>query len=575
MTIQQIYSNTTEVDLEQLEGVDLTLKLRGEVANANDVSYIFHRAYATNGEGGAFARGLHKSNLGTRNLRDIILDVRADAIDGPNFAYGLQSMLLEGERNLNGIRLDINVSGSTRGSEDPTIGDVVITDPNDDPSFGFNNSTAYFSEFSDVIDVDVSASAGNWTNQVVAYGVRGGNSKIDKRSLEGLNPGSSLRSLRPALMTYGGNDFVEFTIEATNSGEEYEVPLSDDAAMGRQRAVGIFQAIVDLGEGDDFINISAGFTVGSNSGIGAENIRFQNDFFGGAQSAIQDESVAASVDFYESAIILGEGNDTIEFHNGWESDIWLDAGDDTLTLSAGKNLYIHGGDGDDIVNFVDDRVSYNGVDRNKNVFDTPEGSVFIDIDIEAVFIAGQEVELSSSVEGIRGTSGNDNLKGTANDDIINGLGGKDTINGKGGNDALFGGVGNDKIDGKGGDDQLAGNEGKDKLKGGNGDDYLTGNDGNDKLWGGKGDDILHGNKGNDKLYGQQGEDRFRLSRGKDKIYDFTYGEKLLVDEEFFGRSLIYTQQGEDVLVSTGTGLETLIMNVDRIDLIAAEPVEFI
>lgn len=575
MTTQQIFSNTTEVNLEQLEGDDLTLQLRGEVANANDLRFISHSAYATNDGGGAFAKGLHKSNLGTRNLEDITLDVRADAIDGPNFAYGLQSMLLEGDRNLNAISLDISASGSTKGSEDPTVGDIVITEPNEDPSFGFNNSTAYLSEFNDIINVTVSASAGDWTNQVVAYGIRGGNSKIDKKSLEELNPGANLRSLRPALMTYGGNDFVEFTVASINNGEEYEVPQSEDAALGRQRAAGIFQAVVDLGEGDDFIGISTGFTVGTESDRGAENVRFQNDFFGGEQSTVQDMTVGAAVDFYESAIILGGGNDSIEFHNGWESDIWLDAGDDNVTLSAGKNLFIHGGDGSDIVNFEDERVSYNGAEKNRNVFDTPEGLVFIDTDIEAVFIAGEQVELSSSAVGIRGTSGDDNLKGTNEDDIIDGLEGEDTINGKGGNDALFGGTDNDKIEGKGGDDQLSGNEGKDKLKGGKGDDYLTGNDGNDKLWGGKGDDILHGNKGNDKMYGQQGDDQFRLSRGNDKIYDFVYGEKLLIDEEFYGRSLIYSQQGDNVLLSSDTGLETLIMNVDRIDLIASEPIEFI
>ena len=141
MTTQEIFSNTTEINLEQLQGDDLTLKLRGEVANANDLRTIFHRAYAENDNGGAYARGLHKSNLGIRNLEDITIDVRADAVDGPNFAYGFQSMLLEGERNLNGINLSINAEGSTRSSIDPTVGDTPIPEPNDDPSFGFNNSS--------------------------------------------------------------------------------------------------------------------------------------------------------------------------------------------------------------------------------------------------------------------------------------------------------------------------------------------------------------------------------------------------------------------------------------------------
>ena len=426
-----------------------------------------------------------------------------------------------------------------------------------------NNSSTYFSEYDDVISVNVSAEAGDWTNQAVAYGIRGGNSKVDKVSLEELNPGSNLRSLRPSLLTFGGNDLVEFTVQAKNTGQEYDVPLSEDASEGRQRAVGLFQAIADLGEGDDFISVSTGFEIGSISRKGAENIRFQNDFFGGSQSTSQDEFVAASVDFYESAIILGEGDDTVLFHNAWESDIWLDDGNDTLTLSAGKNLFIHGGDGDDSVNFVDDNVTYDGVEKAMNKFTTSEGSVFINTDIENVLINGEEVRLSNSdvidpepqPTPDPGTDpGKDciqaEFKYPTPDGTIEGTNESDKLKGSKQNDLIYGFDENDKLKGGKGSDELRAGKGVDKLNGGNGSDILIG---------GKGDDILKGGNGADIFY---------MSKGQDTIKDFKYqqGDRIGV-VEISCDGFSFEEVGSDVLVKLTTGYSIMIedQDIDSLD----------
>ena len=593
MTTQSIFSNTTEIVLDQEPAPNLFLTLEGEIGNANDLQYILHIAHASNDEGAAFGRGLLDTNLTTRSLDYIELNVGADAIDGANFAYGFDNVLLESERNNNGVDLYFDINGSTKLSEDPTFVDEPVEEIDPDPSFGFDNSTAYLTEFGDYIDLNVNGSAVDWTNQAVAYGIRGGNSKIDKLTFDEVMEGSNLRGLRPSLVTYEGDDTVLIRVNATNNGEQYSEPLSADAVEGKQRAVGLFQTVVDLGEGKDEVIIRTTAEVGDNSTEGASSVASSNDIFGGLSSTEQTLDAAAACDIYESAVFAGGGADTINIYNGWESDLFLDNGDDTVTLTAGKNIYIHGGDGTDLVEFEDEGTTYEGTEDGRYKFNTIEGNVFVGLDVERVTINDESVNLLEQFGGIIGTRGDDNINGTNQDNLIDALDGNDYVRGVSGKDIIYGYLGNDTLLGGAGNDEVYGDDGNDELYGGKGNDFVTGksgkdilygdnnNDtllgmnGNDVIYGGKGKDYIKGGGGKDVMYGGKKKDTFALSLGKDKIKDFKLGETVLIKQENLGSGLNYKDKKDNLMIKTNEGVKTIIEGVNTDDFLSGGGVQII
>jgi len=80
--------------------------------------------------------------------------------------------------------------------------------------------------------------------------------------------------------------------------------------------------------------------------------------------------------------------------------------------------------------------------------------------------------MTTTVNTINGTEGNNRLKGGSGNDVINGNGGNDRLNGGSGNDTLNGGAGNDELHGGSGNDILNGGSGSDELEGGSGNDRL-------------------------------------------------------------------------------------------------------
>ena len=595
MTTQTIFSNTTEIILTQESAPDLFLTLEGETGNANDLRYIYHNAPASNDEGAAFGRGLSDTDLTTRNLSDIDLYVGADATDGANFAYGFDNVLLESERNNRQVYFDFVIDGSTKLSDDPTFGDEPVEEIDPDPSFGFENSTAYLTEYGDYIELFVNGGAGDWSNQAVAYGIRGGNSKIDKLTFDEVTPGSNLRGLRPSLETYEGNDTVLINVTATNFGEEYSEPLSADAVEGKQRAVGLFQTVVDLGEGNDELRIATMAQVGTNDyqGQGAISVAGFNDFFGGNGSTEQTLQAAAACDIYESAVFAGGGDDTIDIFNGWDSDLFLGNGNDTVTLTAGKNLYIHGGDGTDLVEFEDEDTTYDGTEDGRYKFNTSEGFVFVSLDVERVTINDENVNLLEQFGGILGTRGDDSITGTNQDDLIDALDGADYVRGLSGNDFIYGYLGNDTLLGGAGNDEVYGDDGNDLLYGGKGNDFVTGKSGNDELYGdgnndtllgmngndtiygGKGKDYIKGGGGKDIMYGGKKNDTFALSLGKDKIKDFKLGETVLIKQEDLGSGINYKDKKKNLMITTNEGVKTIIEGVNTDDFLAGGGVQIV
>jgi serralysin len=225
-----------------------------------------------------------------------------------------------------------------------------------------------------------------------------------------------------------------------------------------------------------------------------------------------------------------DGNDAID---GGDGDDWLDGG-------AGADQ-IFGGNGFDVVAYG---ASVSAVNADLAAFTFTGGDA-----------AGDTYSL---IEGISGSSFNDQLFGDANGNRLFGQGGNDFIQGRGGNDAIDGGDGDDWLDGGAGADQIFGGNGFDvvaygaslaavnadmaaftftggdaagdtysliegisgssfgdqlfgdangnRLFGQGGNDFIQGRGGNDAIDGGDGDDWLDGGAGGDQIFGGNGFD---------------------------------------------------------------------
>jgi len=185
----------------------------------------------------------------------------------------------------------------------------------------------------------------------------------------------------------------------------------------------------------------------------------------------------------------GDGEDFI-FGGGPEDDrLYGDAGNDVLTPYSGPTLsggmdVLDGGEGRD-------RVDFEPVWFGR----TATAGVVVTLDdLPNDGVPGQSVNVTSSVENVRGTRFNDHITGNEKFNVLRGIGGNDTLIGLGGRDTLIGGKGDDELRGNYGADKLVGGPGNDTLVGdwntpGNFSDTLDGGEGNDLLIGGP-DDVL-------------------------------------------------------------------------------------
>lgn len=230
-------------------------------------------------------------------------------------------------------------------------------------------------------------------------------------------------------------------------------------------------------------------------------------------------------------ILGGDGNDMISGGNGA----------DTLAGGRGSDS-LDGGDGFD---FVD----YSG----------STCAVRVDLQFSLVNSFDAAGDTFEFIEGILGSSFDDDLRGDAAANSIIGGDGKDFLRGRGGDDSLFGGEGNDVIWGGAGVDRINGAGGRDRAQyseatsgvlvdlafsilntgeasgdtyksvedifGSSFNDRLRGDANNNMIWGGAGRDFLQGRAGNDVLYGGIGADTFFFAKnwGSDKVMDFEGG----------------------------------------------------
>ena len=254
----------------------------------------------------------------------------------------------------------------------------------------------------------------------------------------------------------------------------------------------------------------------------------------------------------------GEGTDTLD---GLEALIGGPF-NDTLTGDASDFNALAGGPGDDV---LDGGPGFDGV-----LFSTGP----ITASLAAGTATGEGNDTLRNIEGLEGTSGDDNFTGDDGTNVLDGRDGNDTLRGLGGSDLLQGDAqfdqhpGNDRLDGGAGDDYLQPSPGNDVLDGGPGrmdlvdfsqmpsgvnaslatgtatgppgvgspkflniegflgspyadtltgdarSNFLLGGDGNDRLAGGSGDDFLSGGAGADTFDGGPGIDYCLDGRGK-------------------------------------------------------------
>ncbi len=164
---------------------------------------------------------------------------------------------------------------------------------------------------------------------------------------------------------------------------------------------------------------------------------------------------------------------------------------------------------------------------------------------------------------LHGGDGNDILYGNTGEDFVFGNLGIDNIWAGSGNDITGGGDGNDQVGAGDGDDAIFGGAGNDIAYGGEGKDTLYGGADNDTLYGGAGNDTLYGGAGDDTLFGGEGDDTYAFEKdfGNDGIYGFvTNGENKLdlTDLGLSGKGdLVFTQDGDNLVIDTGSGKITL------------------
>ena len=131
---------------------------------------------------------------------------------------------------------------------------------------------------------------------------------------------------------------------------------------------------------------------------------------------------------------------------------------------------------------------------------------------------------------------------------------------------LYGAI---EVHGGAGANQVIGDRSNQTMKLGAGNDKLSGGHGDDQLFGGRGDDLLDGGANNDTLAGGKGADLFRLSQGNDRILDFQLNRDQLWYEGPI-QKLWLTQQGDDLLIESRDGIQTLLINIDKRDALMSD-----
>lgn len=293
----------------------------------------------------------------------------------------------------------------------------------------------------------------------------------------------------------------------------------------------------------------------------------------------------------------GDGNDSLYGGAGTDS-LSGDAGNDYLVGDAGNDTLVGGDNNDRLLGGADADSLLGGAGddqlapgRGKDTLSGGIGTDRADYSYEAKPVIasidgaandgtkGEQDNISTDVEDIRGGTGNDTFTGSGAKNYLIGGGGNDTLIGNGGSDILSGDAGNDSLVGGNGNDRLRGGLGTDRLIGGANNDLAdftdhtanltitldgVANDGaageNDfigadveSVLGGTGNDNITGSAGINLIRGGDGNDTITPGAGRDTVF----GD--------LGNDTFNTIDG--VIDTIGDHLGTDVVNKDSNDIV--------
>jgi Ca2+-binding RTX toxin-like protein len=277
------------------------------------------------------------------------------------------------------------------------------------------------------------------------------------------------------------------------------------------------------GDGDDYLDGGTGDDL-IDGGAGIDRAAFHSSPVGvhvdltisGAQDTNQGMDTLVGIEN-----VSGTEHDDTLIGDGGANWIWGEGGNDHLSGGGGNDLIevgagnsvIDGGAGMDVLSLLDQ------INGTAGAAVTLASSDAQDTGIGVMTITG--------MEGLSGTTFDDDLTGDGAANVLAGDSGDDFIRGDAGNDTIYGdgrvmvdshGAGTSgpigtyadvfALDGEpDGNDHLEGGAGDDAVYGGGGHDYIRGDAGNDTLSGDDGDDYLDGGSDDDVLNGGAGWDR--------------------------------------------------------------------
>jgi serralysin len=328
---------------------------------------------------------------------------------------------------------------------------------------------------------------------------------------------------------------------------------------------------LDGGSGADALNGGAGHDTASygtaSAGVGVylHNIALNSgDAAGDSFVSIEVLDGSEHGDTLEGSAVANtfSGNNGHDVLKGF-------GGTDTLKGGSGGDQ-LSGGAGADLLD--------GGADFDFAVYTDAASRVLVDLMNMARNQGEAAGDVYVSIEGLKGSSHNDEFSGTSGWDGFYGQGGDDVLEGRGGGDQLDGGEGFDfavywgaasgvtasllagyglqgdaagdafvSIEGLQGSnhaDTLSGNGVGNTLYGWGGNDRLEGYSGNDYIHGGDGADTLSGGEGRDWLVGGTGRDVFRFDQapqgaGLDTIEDFSVAEdRIALSTNVFGLAAV-------------------------------------
>ncbi|MEQ8787387.1 MAG: cadherin domain-containing protein [Pirellulaceae bacterium] len=292
---------------------------------------------------------------------------------------------------------------------------------------------------------------------------------------------------------YFGEVIADHVIAAANTPAENQAPIADDATwlLDENSPAGASVGVVSASDADVGQNLTYAIVAGNDGNA------FSIDINTGEITV----NNAAALD-YETTPVFQL---TIAVHDDGEQPLTDDAqitielqdvyeGPGAGAWAVGDDLVVQGTDSDDLVYIwsgaadTDVGVWMNGVFYG--MFDLSAGG-------EVVVHGGDGNDQIYATDtrtavAIFGEGGHDNITGGSANDLLDGGDGWDRLWGSAGDDLIRGGAGNDWIRGREGDDILLGGEGDDYLEGHLGNDILIGGLGRDHQFGGEGEDLLIG-----------------------------------------------------------------------------------